>query len=78
MSVPKKIYVIDRNGRMHLVEFSPELTINDELIDTPETAIEILDNLFSERKDIKFKTNTHYKVFDSKGLIGFQVVPIHE
>lgn len=74
----KKIYVIDRNGRMHLVELDPSLTINDIAISDDTQAEKILKNLFADRKDIIFKTNTHLKVFDSKGLIGFQIVPAHE
>lgn len=74
----KKIYVIDRNGRMHLVELDPSLTINDIAISDDTQAEKILKNLFADRNDITFKTNTHLKVFDSKGLIGFQIVPAHE
>lgn len=74
----KKIYVIDRNGRMHLVELNPSLTINGTVITSAEQAESELNTLFAGRKDIIFKTNTHLKVFDSKGLIGFQVVPAHE
>lgn len=74
----KKIYVIDRNGRMHLIELDPSLFINDIAIADPEQAETLLKNLFAERQDIVFKTNTHLKVFDSAGLIGFQIVPGHE
>lgn len=74
----KKIYVIDRNGRMHLIEMDPSLTINDVVISNPIQAENELNTLFAARKDIIFKTNTHLKVFDSKGLIGYQIVPDHE
>jgi hypothetical protein len=35
MIMNKKIYVIDRNGRMHLIEMDPSLTINDVVISNP-------------------------------------------
>jgi hypothetical protein len=74
----KKIYVIDRNGRMHLIEMDPSLTINDVVISNPIQAENELKNLFATRQDIIFKTNTHLKVFDSNGLIGYQIVPDYE
>ena len=74
----KKIYVIDKNGRMHLVELDPSLTINDVPITDSVLAEKILRNLFAERQDITFKTDTYLKVFDSTGLIGFQVVSSQE
>jgi len=77
MNSTKKIYVIDRNGRMHLIEFTPDLTINGTLTD-PDHAVTHLESLFQSRSDITFKTNNFVKVFDSKKLIGYQIVPIHE
>lgn len=74
----KKIYVIDRNGRMHLINLELGLMINGEIINSAEQAETLLGNLFAERKDITFKTPTHLKVFDSTNLIGFQLVPAHE
>lgn len=74
----KKIYVIDRNGRMHLVDMNSDLTINDVAITDSDQAEKELKKLFTNRDDIIFKTNTHLKVFDSTGLIGFQIVPEHE
>jgi hypothetical protein len=74
----KKIYVIDRNGRMHPIELDPSLFINDIAIADSEQAETLLKTLFAERQDIVFKTNAHLKVFDSAGLIGFQIVPDYE
>ena len=70
----KKIYIIDRNGRMHLIELN-DLSINGETITSVEQAENILLKLFTNRNDIILKNTTHFKVFDSKGLIGFQLVP---
>jgi hypothetical protein len=78
MNIPKKIYVIDRNGRMHLIEITPDLTINGVSIDTAETAENILEQYFADRCDIKFKSSNYLKVFDANNLIGFQIVPVHE
>ena len=77
MNSTKKIYVIDRNGRMHLIEFSPDLRINGTYTD-PEHAESALETLFETRSDITFKTDSFVKAFDTKKLIGYQIVPIHE
>lgn len=74
----KKNYVIDRNGRMHLIEITPELTINGKTINDADHAEQELNMLFASRSDITFKSLTHLKVFDCRGLIGFQIVPEYE
>lgn len=74
----KKIYVIDRNGRMHLINLELGLLINGVAINSVDEAETTISNLFANRKDITFKTSTHLKVFDSANLIGFQIVPANE
>jgi hypothetical protein len=74
----KKIYIIDRNGRMHLISLELGLMINGVEVNSAEDAEAYISNLFADRKDITFKTLTHLKVFDSNNLIGFQIVPSNE
>lgn len=74
----KKIYIIDRNGRMHVIELVPSLTINGVLITTADQAECELINCYSNGGNIIFKTDTYLKIFDSKKLLGVQVVPENE
>ena len=74
----KKIYIIDRNGRMHVVDINDTLVINTFKITSEEHLEELLHEIFSIRSDLYIKSSSHVKVFDTKQLIGYQIVPVHE
>lgn len=74
----KKLYVIDRNGRMHVIEIDETLTVNGENIKDADHLESVLSKIWSDRTDLYMKNSKRVKVFDTYQLIGYQIVPIEE